>query len=68
MRRILAVAILAGCAGCRSSNFWRPKPDNLAKRSADYAQAESGFFPPGVDKGGLGLTRDPNAGGLPVIR
>ena len=27
-----------------------------------------GFFPPGVDKGGLGLNRDPNAGGLPVIR
>jgi hypothetical protein len=68
MGRILAIAILVACVGCKGSNFWRPKPDNYAKRSADYSKAETGILRPGHDKASLGLNRDPNAGGLPVIR
>jgi hypothetical protein len=69
MGRTLAVVILTACVGCKSaSNFWRPKPDNHARRSMDYTKAETGFFEPGFERGALGLNRDPNAGGLPVIR
>ena len=37
MRCLLLVLIAVAC-GCKSSNFWRPKPDNFARRESDRSQ------------------------------
>jgi hypothetical protein len=67
MRTMFVLAALAACCGCKSSNIWRPKPDNYFKRSMGYLKSEQGLLPPGRDRDSMGLARDPNAGGLPVF-
>ncbi|MFO0897336.1 MAG: hypothetical protein U0836_07920 [Pirellulales bacterium] len=33
--RVVLLVLLAMACGCKSSNFWRPKPDNAARRSLE---------------------------------
>jgi len=68
MRCLLLVLIAVAC-GCKSSNIWRPKPDNFARRALERSQrpwAEGNSDTGNLRVGNWNLGSSKNQAGAPL--